>query len=110
MEKKNRIGWSWCGVKAIWATSPKKLGGFRSRAARRRKSGRTIFRTCLESSNGDDWSSHFSRWILNCDYRMKKVNRLPLSGLALFVLCSDLTAAEDPGESPLRGYYRFPAI
>src|SRR5207244_11697313 len=45
-------------VKAIWATSPKKLGGCRWKAARRRRSGRTIFPTCLGSSNGDDWSSH----------------------------------------------------
>src|SRR5439155_11865368 len=41
---------------------------------------------------------------------MKRVNRLLLSGLALVVFRAGLTAADDPGESPLRGYYRFPAI
>src|SRR5439155_703284 len=54
MEKKNRIGWSWPGAKAIWATSPERLSGCHWKAARRLRSGRTIFPTCLGSSNGDD--------------------------------------------------------
>src|SRR5437867_7009252 len=41
---------------------------------------------------------------------MKIVNQLLLTTPALFVLRSDLAAADDLSEPPLRGYYRFPAI